>query len=99
MVRRRAAGGCSWYVYFILRLEGVLSSDDLLLGPPGTGKTTTIAAALERWDTDGYPTWVIAQSNVGVKNIARTLIKYAVDFKLIVSKEFYVEWSVSMSAT
>ena len=37
---------------------------------------------------------MIAHSNVGVKNIARTLIKHDVDFKLIVSKEFYVEWSV-----
>ncbi|RPD58077.1 P-loop containing nucleoside triphosphate hydrolase protein [Lentinus tigrinus ALCF2SS1-7] len=61
-------------------------------GPPGTGKTTTIAAALERWDRDGESTWVIAQSNVGVKNIARTLVKYAIDFKLVVSKEFYHEW-------
>ncbi|KAI0740540.1 P-loop containing nucleoside triphosphate hydrolase protein [Earliella scabrosa] len=61
-------------------------------GPPGTGKTTTIAAALEQWDYRRAPAWVIAQSNVGVKNIARTLIKYNVDFRLIVSKEFYVEW-------
>ena len=62
------------------------------VGPPGTGKTTTIAAALEEWDYRRAPAWVIAQSNVGVKNIARTLIKYNVDFRLIVSKEFYVEW-------
>ena len=50
--------------------------------------------ALGEWDRCGEPAWVIAQSNVGVKNIARTLIKHDVDFKLIVSKEFYVEWSV-----
>ncbi|KAI0712798.1 P-loop containing nucleoside triphosphate hydrolase protein [Cerioporus squamosus] len=76
-------------------VDAMWSEDEPLVvahGPPGTGKTTTIAAALERWDRDGEPTWVIAQSNVGVKNIARTLIKYAVDFKLLVSKEFYVEW-------
>ena len=60
------------------------------LGPPGTGKTSTIAAALE----GRKATWVIAQSNVGVKNIARTLAKekYKIDFKILVSKEFYVEW-------
>ncbi|TFK82323.1 P-loop containing nucleoside triphosphate hydrolase protein, partial [Polyporus arcularius HHB13444] len=76
-------------------VNAMWSDDESLVvahGPPGTGKTTTIAAALEKWDRDGEPVWVIAQSNVGVKNIARTLIKYAVDFKLIVSKEFYVEW-------
>ncbi|CDO72676.1 hypothetical protein BN946_scf184985.g96 [Trametes cinnabarina] len=61
-------------------------------GPPGTGKTTTIAAALYLWEQEYSPVWVIAQSNVGVKNIARTLIKRGIDFKLIVSKEFYVEW-------
>ncbi|EJF57438.1 hypothetical protein DICSQDRAFT_69502 [Dichomitus squalens LYAD-421 SS1] len=61
-------------------------------GPPGTGKTRTIAVSLEEWDRCGEPAWVIAQSNVGVKNIARTLIKHNVDFRIIVSKEFYVEW-------
>ncbi|KAJ2974699.1 hypothetical protein NUW54_g11853 [Trametes sanguinea] len=61
-------------------------------GPPGTGKTSTIAAALNLWEQENSPAWVIAQSNVGVKNIARTLIKRDIDFKLIVSKEFYVEW-------
>ena len=66
------------------------------VGPPGTGKTRTISVALEEWARCGEPAWVIAQSNVGVKNIARTLIKHDVDFKLIVSKEFYVEWSVFM---
>lgn len=62
------------------------------LGPPGTGKTTTIAAALHSWEREWSSAWVIAQSNVGVQNIADTLLKYAIDFKLLVSKEFYVEW-------
>ncbi|KAI9063965.1 P-loop containing nucleoside triphosphate hydrolase protein [Trametes sanguinea] len=61
-------------------------------GPPGTGKTTTIAAALEYWQVKKQPVWVIAQSNVGVKNIARSIIKRGIKFKLIVSKEFYFEW-------
>ncbi|KAH9925859.1 P-loop containing nucleoside triphosphate hydrolase protein, partial [Epithele typhae] len=63
-------------------------------GPPGTGKTSTIAIALKKWCTQNEPVWVIAQSNVGVKNIAEKLVEpgYAVDFKIIVSKEFHFEW-------
>ncbi|KAI0333215.1 hypothetical protein GY45DRAFT_321072 [Cubamyces sp. BRFM 1775] len=61
-------------------------------GPPGTGKTSTIAAALDLWECEGSATWVITQSNVGVKNIARTLVKHGLDFRLLVSKDFYVEW-------
>ncbi|KAF9066203.1 hypothetical protein BDP27DRAFT_1365820 [Rhodocollybia butyracea] len=44
--------------------------------PPGPGKTTTISAAAE----------------ICSKNIAEKLMKRQVDFQLIVSKEFYVEW-------
>ncbi|KAG5653154.1 hypothetical protein H0H81_002065 [Sphagnurus paluster] len=61
-------------------------------GPPGTGKTTTIAAAVSRWDQSKQPTWIVAHSNVAVKNIAETLYKRNVDFKIIVSKEFHFEW-------
>ncbi|KAI0749051.1 P-loop containing nucleoside triphosphate hydrolase protein [Fomes fomentarius] len=61
-------------------------------GPPGTGKTTTIAAALCEWDSSWSPAWVVAQSNVGVKNIARSLVKFDINFKILVSKEFYIEW-------
>ncbi|KAI0827584.1 AAA domain-containing protein, partial [Trametes gibbosa] len=32
--------------------------------------------------------WVVAQSNVGVKNIARSIVEHDVDFKLLVSSEF-----------
>jgi len=39
------------------------------------------------------PVWIVAHSNVAVKNIAETLFKKEVDFKLLVSKEFYEEWS------
>ena len=63
-------------------------------GPPGTGKTTTIAAALEYWQARDQPAWVIAHSNVGVKNIAESLVKRNIDFKLIVSHDFYYEWYV-----
>lgn len=61
-------------------------------GPPGTGKTTTISTAIKIWDNANRPVWVAAQSNVAVKNIAESLLKRDVDFKLLVSKEFYVEW-------
>jgi len=66
----------------------------MISGPPGTGKTTTIAAASRIWDLCDFPVWIVAHSNVAVKNIAETLFKKGVDFKLIVSKEFYVEWYV-----
>ena len=66
----------------------------MISGPPGTGKTTTIAAASRIWDLCDFPVWIVAHSNVAVKNIAETLFKKKVDFKLIVSKEFYVEWYV-----
>ncbi|KAI0002119.1 P-loop containing nucleoside triphosphate hydrolase protein, partial [Russula compacta] len=61
-------------------------------GPPGTGKTTTIAAAAAIWVSHRQPCWIIAQSNVGVKNIAETLFKKEVKFRLIVSKDFLFEW-------
>lgn len=66
-------------------------------GPPGTGKTTTIAAAAEIWarPASASPTWIVAHSNVAVKNIAEKLHANGIDFKIIVSKEFYVGWSVS----
>ncbi|KAI0800447.1 P-loop containing nucleoside triphosphate hydrolase protein [Fomes fomentarius] len=61
-------------------------------GPPGTGKTSTIAAALKYWAKKREPAWVIAQSNVGVQNIAESLFRKKIDFKIIVSMEFHFEW-------
>ncbi|KAF8064440.1 P-loop containing nucleoside triphosphate hydrolase protein [Lyophyllum atratum] len=63
-----------------------------ILGPPGTGKTTTIAAAAAIWDRQRLPTWIVAHSNVAVKNIAETLYKKQVDFKILVAQEFHFEW-------
>lgn len=68
-------------------------------GPPGTGKTSTIAAVLAHWQSEQKGAWVVAHSNVGVKNIAETLQKRGVDFKLIVSHEFYFEWYVYRHTT
>ncbi|KAF8994651.1 P-loop containing nucleoside triphosphate hydrolase protein, partial [Cyathus striatus] len=61
-------------------------------GPPGTGKTTTIAAAAKVWDICGQPAWITAHSNVAVKNIAESLFNKGVKFVLLVSNEFYEEW-------
>ncbi|RPD58061.1 P-loop containing nucleoside triphosphate hydrolase protein [Lentinus tigrinus ALCF2SS1-7] len=61
-------------------------------GPPGTGKTSTIAAALEHWQNNRQAAWVVAHSNVGVQNIAESLYKRQIDFKIIVSQEFHFEW-------
>ncbi|KAF9049492.1 P-loop containing nucleoside triphosphate hydrolase protein [Hymenopellis radicata] len=61
-------------------------------GPPGTGKTSTIAASAKIWTEQRKPTWIVAHSNVAVKNIAEKLASTRIDFKLIVSKEFFVEW-------
>jgi hypothetical protein len=68
-------------------------------GPPGTGKTTTIAAAAKIWQRRRQPAWIIAHSNVAVKNIAEKLFKEEVSFKIIVSKGFHFEWYVLLSAS
>ncbi|PBK86105.1 hypothetical protein ARMGADRAFT_941008 [Armillaria gallica] len=75
-------------------VSAMISTRPLVLvhGPPGTGKTSTISAAAEIWGRSGLPTWIIAHSNVAVKNIAVKLASNDVDFKIIVSKDFYVEW-------
>ncbi|EGN94828.1 hypothetical protein SERLA73DRAFT_187894, partial [Serpula lacrymans var. lacrymans S7.3] len=63
-----------------------------MLGPPGTGKTTTISTAVKIRAERGEMIWIVAQSNIAVKNLAESLCKHDVDFRLVVSKEFYVEW-------
>jgi len=47
----------------------------LVHGPPGTGKTSTIAAAVIILAEVGEPAWIVAQSNVGIKNVAVALQK------------------------
>ncbi|KIJ55987.1 hypothetical protein M422DRAFT_40882 [Sphaerobolus stellatus SS14] len=61
-------------------------------GPPSTGKTTAITKAAQLWEKSRSPVWIAAQSNVAVKNIAEKLFKKCVNFKIIVSNEFYFEW-------
>lgn len=80
-------------------LENMLSFslDDcitLVHGPPGTGKTTVIATYVVNAIRAGQRgIWLMAQSNVAVKNIAEKLAKFDFfSFKLIVSREFHYEW-------
>ncbi|KAJ7285111.1 hypothetical protein C8J57DRAFT_1497964 [Mycena rebaudengoi] len=63
----------------------------------GTGKTTVIAAAVTSMDAikdrRGKSMWLVAQSNVAVKNIAEKLASVGFfDFKLLVSKDFHYDW-------
>ncbi len=79
-----------------LALDHMLSSDPITLiqGPPGTGKTSVIAAFVHCALAEGKSgIWLIAQSNVAVKNIAEKLVKTNFkDWKLLVSDDFHNEW-------
>ncbi len=90
-------------------VEAILSHDNgnrvvLVHGPPGTGKTTVIAASVTSImtpdaDEDSESTstmWLVAQSNVAVKNIAEKLASVGFfGFKILVSKDFHCEWSAA----
>ncbi|KAI0091304.1 P-loop containing nucleoside triphosphate hydrolase protein [Irpex rosettiformis] len=66
----------------------------LVQGPPGTGKTTVIGAFVQSAvDAEWDGIWLLAQSNVAVKNIAEKLDKIGFnDFRLLVSKDFHLGW-------
>ncbi|KAK0193842.1 P-loop containing nucleoside triphosphate hydrolase protein [Armillaria mellea] len=74
----------------------MLSPDPITLiqGPPGTGKTSVIAAFVHCALAEGKSgIWLIAQSNVAVKNIAEKLIKTNFkEWKLLVSQDFHYDW-------
>ncbi|KAG1747231.1 P-loop containing nucleoside triphosphate hydrolase protein [Suillus paluster] len=68
----------------------------LIQGPPGTGKTTVIAASVDSIIKTGdmeSTVWLVAHSNVAVKNIAEKLDKVGFrEFKLLVSYDFHYDW-------
>lgn len=67
----------------------------LIRGPPGTGKTTVIAACVTSIiaGTSESTVWIVAQSNVAVKNVAEKLAEADfLDFRLLVSKDFHFDW-------
>ena len=69
----------------------------LIQGPPGTGKTTVIASYVDNAIRSGRNgIWLLAHSNVAVKNIAEKLAKFeSLHFKLIVSQSFHFDWCVA----
>ncbi|KAG1841684.1 hypothetical protein DFJ58DRAFT_707767 [Suillus subalutaceus] len=82
-------------------VERIISQADrdrvlLIQGPPGTGKTTVIAASVNSMINTGpmeRTVWLVAHSNVAVKNIAEKLDKVGFrEFKLLVSKDFHYDW-------
>ncbi|KAK0450251.1 hypothetical protein EV421DRAFT_1323804 [Armillaria borealis] len=77
-------------------LDHMLCTDPITLiqGPPGTGKTSVIAAFVHCALAEGKSgIWLIAQSNVAVKNIAEKLLKTNFkDWKLLVSDDFRFDW-------
>lgn len=66
----------------------------LIQGPPGTGKTSVIAAFVQRavrFNKGGV--WLVAQSNIAVKNIAEKLMSIGFEnWRLLVSKDFHLGW-------
>ncbi|KAK7050877.1 hypothetical protein VNI00_004989 [Paramarasmius palmivorus] len=80
-------------------VEHMLSDSDehrivLIQGPPGTGKTSVIAEYVVTSVEAGFSgIWLVAQSNVAVKNIAEKLVKVGfTKWKLLCSKDFYFDW-------
>ena len=66
----------------------------LLYGPPGTGKTTVIATYVNSAIMSGATgIWLVAQTNVAVKNIAEKLADIGfLNWRLLVSSEFHDGW-------
>jgi AAA domain len=81
-------------------VNAILSNADdhrvvLIQGPPGTGKTTVIAASVMSTmaSSETNTLWLVAQSNVAVKNIAEKLATEGfLGFKILVSKDFHFDW-------
>ncbi|KAI0063835.1 hypothetical protein BV25DRAFT_1801673, partial [Artomyces pyxidatus] len=73
------------------------TSITLIHGPPGTGKTTVIAAAVSTFSrlSPNRGIWLVAHSNVAVKTIAEKLASVGfLGFRLLVSEDFHFDWCV-----
>lgn len=65
----------------------------LVHGPPGTGKTTLISSIVQWMAGPSHAIYIVAQSNVAIKNVAEKLAKVGfLNFKLVVSEDFYFDW-------
>ncbi|PIL35585.1 hypothetical protein GSI_02313 [Ganoderma sinense ZZ0214-1] len=66
----------------------------IIQGPPGTGKTTVIAAFVSSAIGAGASgLWLVAQSNIAVKNIAEKLVDVGfLNWRLLVSQDFHFGW-------
>ncbi|KAJ3537021.1 hypothetical protein NM688_g6751 [Phlebia brevispora] len=66
----------------------------MIQGPPGTGKTTAISAFVHSAIAAGFEgIWLVAQSNVAVRNIAEKLVKVGFEkWRLLVSVDFHDGW-------
>ncbi|KAK0431636.1 uncharacterized protein EV420DRAFT_1707462 [Desarmillaria tabescens] len=68
----------------------------VIQGPLGTGKTTVIAAAVTSIVTStdrNWTLWLVAHSNIAVKNIAEKLASIEFSgFKILVLKDFHYDW-------
>lgn len=70
------------------------SRTTIIQGPPGTGKTTVIASYVLTAVAAGRSgIWLIAQSNIAVKNIAEKLADFGLaKWRLLVSTDFFDFW-------
>lgn len=74
----------------------LMSPLSAVVGPPGTGKTTVIAAVARAWlqlAAPGETLICAAHQNVAVRYMAETLVKERMPgLLLLVSEDFYVGW-------
>jgi hypothetical protein len=72
----------------------------VVVGPPGSGKTTVISAFARAMAHFNQPVWLVSQSNVAVKNIAERLMRDDfMGWRLLISRDFVEGWSVDLSIT